>query len=146
MSDEKEGAVGRERPPVESRYEKGSSGNPRGRPKGSRNRKTILREIAEGRHSVASDGLRRDLSVVQLLLFMVHKAASDGDRLALVASEEFRNYLSPEIRKGGVIVFPEAPASIKDFEREAEAWRAVMLKETDAFRREIEGDGEEGES
>ena len=147
MSNDEEGPVGRGRPPVKSRYPKGRSGNPRGRPKGSKNRKTVLREIAAETHHLTIDGVRRELPVYSLLLTRLHQAAVGGDRLALVASEEFRNYLSPEPQTGGgVIVFPEEPASLDEFEREAKAYRAVMLKETEAFRREVEGEDEDGET
>lgn len=37
--------VGRNRPPVETRFKPGQSGNPKGRPKGRRNVKTELKEI-----------------------------------------------------------------------------------------------------
>lgn len=34
-------------PPKETRFKKGQSGNPNGRPKGSRNKRTIVKEIIE---------------------------------------------------------------------------------------------------
>ena len=36
--------VGYKRPPVSTRFKPGSSGNPKGRPKGQRNFKTIMRK------------------------------------------------------------------------------------------------------
>lgn len=39
--------VGYGRPPQEHQFKRGQSGNPKGRPKGSKNESTILREILE---------------------------------------------------------------------------------------------------
>ncbi len=48
--------VGFGKPPIEPQYKKGQSGNPRGRPKGSRNHKTILQEIAYEKHPYREGG------------------------------------------------------------------------------------------
>lgn len=44
MSDNNRNSVGYGRPPIASRFKKGSSGNPKGRPKGSRNITSLLAE------------------------------------------------------------------------------------------------------
>ena len=147
MSEDTDEPVGRGKPPRKTRFKDGQSGNPKGRPKGSKNRKTVLTEIAFEKRCITRGGTRLEASNAELLLLLLHKAAVAGNQKALAASDEFRTYLSPERQIGGrVIVFPEEPASLEEFVREAEAHRAVMLEETEAFRREIEGDGEDGET
>ena len=49
MSESKERSVGYGSPPVATRFEPGRSGNPRGRPRGSKNCKTLLAKLLEER-------------------------------------------------------------------------------------------------
>ena len=58
------GGVGYCRPPVEHRFKPGTSGNPRGRPRGSRNRSTLYRELARALECPIPD-LAEALSVLQ---------------------------------------------------------------------------------
>ncbi len=55
--------VGHGRPPKHTRFRKGQSGNPKGRPKGTRNRKSIVREIMERRVTVRENGISRTVTV-----------------------------------------------------------------------------------
>ena len=53
-----ENTVGYGNPPLQRRFKKGLSDNKKGRPHGSKNRKTIVREIANEMHTVTEDGQR----------------------------------------------------------------------------------------
>ena len=57
-------SVGKWRPPVETRWQPGQSGNPKGRPKGRRNMKTELREIAFKKIMVRDGETECQLSLV----------------------------------------------------------------------------------
>ena len=46
-SSDPDSGVGYRRPPEHARFQPGTSGNRRGRPPGSKNRKTVIAEIAE---------------------------------------------------------------------------------------------------
>ena len=51
-------AVGYGRPPVAKQFKPGTSGNPKGRPTGAKNLKTLIREAMTGRRGAASNAER----------------------------------------------------------------------------------------
>lgn len=71
--------VGNKRPPVHSRFRKGQSGNPRGRPKGSRNLKTdLLEELAEA-ITINEGGARRKITKQRAFVKATMAKAIQGD-------------------------------------------------------------------
>jgi hypothetical protein len=58
--------VGYKKPPLHSRFQKGQSGNPRGRPRGSKNFSTLLTEALNEPVIVTEDGRRRKISKREL--------------------------------------------------------------------------------
>ena len=83
--------VGYGKPPLIRRFKLGHSGNRRGRPRGSKNRKTIVREIANEMHAVTEDGLQGRRSTLELMLLALRNRAAEGDVRAFRA---FRKYLA----------------------------------------------------
>ncbi len=71
--------VGYRKPPMERRFKK--SGNSKGRPTGSKNRKTIVKEVANEMHSVIENGKRRKLSTLSLVLFSLRNMALEGKKV-----------------------------------------------------------------
>ena len=55
-------AVGYKKPPLHTRFKKGQSGNPRGRPRGSKNFSTLLTEALNEAVVITEDGRRRTIS------------------------------------------------------------------------------------
>ncbi len=83
-------------------------GNPKGRPKGSRNRKTIIKEFADRTQRVTIDGEMWDVTTVELLLHMARNLALSGDLRAAKKLDKLRQDLSPEpIESDGVLLAPE---------------------------------------
>jgi hypothetical protein len=86
--------VGYGKPPRESRFQRGNSGNPRGRPKGSKNLATIV--LRESRRRVRINGSRGSRTVTKLEAAMIqlgNKSAQGDlratrDFLALVQRSE----------------------------------------------------------
>jgi hypothetical protein len=71
--------VGNKRPPVHSRFQKGQSGNPRGRPKGSLNLKTdLLAELAEA-ITINEGGTRRKITKQRAFVKATMAKAIQGD-------------------------------------------------------------------
>jgi len=58
--------VGYKKPPLHTRFRKGQSGNPRGRPKGSKNFSTLLSEALNEPVVITEDGRRRKISKREL--------------------------------------------------------------------------------
>lgn len=81
--------MGYGKPPVNSRFKAGESGNPKGRPRGARNRTTILNKTLNERVVVTDNGRRKNITKQEAIFKqLVNKAASGDHRAAqLVLSE-----------------------------------------------------------
>jgi hypothetical protein len=72
-------AVGYGRPPRHTRWKKGQSGNPSGRPKGARGLKTDLRAELISRMEISMNGKRVSGTKQQLMLRTLSARAAAGD-------------------------------------------------------------------
>ncbi|NQV43938.1 MAG: hypothetical protein HQ501_03475 [Rhodospirillales bacterium] len=97
--------IGYCKPPTRRRFKK--SGNPNGRPKGSKNRKMIIKEIANEMHNVGQDGQRQ--SILNLVLRQLRNMALGGknDR-AFAEYHRLLQAYQPEVVGGdaGCLVAP----------------------------------------
>ncbi len=75
--------VGYCRPPAGSRYQQGQSGNIRGRPRGSKNIATLLKEAGDAEVTVEIDGVRRRMSQREATVRLLYSRAAAGDRRAM---------------------------------------------------------------
>ena len=79
--------VGYGRPPRHTRFPKGRSGNPAGRPRGCRNKRSVVRGIIERKVTLRENGKTRRVSVFEALVeSLVAKAlkGSVNDQIKLV--------------------------------------------------------------
>ena len=77
-------AVGYGRPPLHGRFKLGRSGNPRGRPKQSRNLKTIIQQALIDRITVREGDRRRSITRLEgVVLRQIEGALKGSDRAAL---------------------------------------------------------------
>jgi hypothetical protein len=77
-------AIGYGKPPVHSRFSKGRSGNPGGRPKGRKNLATALEKELQTRVTITENGRRRTITKLEATVkHLVNKAAT-GDQRAMV--------------------------------------------------------------
>ena len=108
-------AVGYGKPPLTRRFKSGRSGNRRGRPRGSKNCKTIVREIANEMHTVTEDGQRRRRSTLEFMLLALRTLMTEGNVRAFRAYKKCLAKYEPQNtrRKGGYLVMP-APVSLED--------------------------------
>lgn len=87
--------VGYKRPPKAHRFKPGESGNPRGRPKGTRNLGTDLTDILGRRVSIREDGKERRISRQEALLLSLYNKALHGDVRAATAIINMLSKLAP---------------------------------------------------
>jgi hypothetical protein len=74
--------VGYCRPPAEHRFKPGRSGNPKGRPKGSRNIASIVADVLARRIRTKIDGETQRILPTEALVHVVLRKALNGDRHA----------------------------------------------------------------
>lgn len=79
QDDARDYEVGYGKPPVSGQFKKGQSGNPKGRPKASRNVGTMLEEIFFKKISISDGGVRREVTILEAILRQVANGAAKGD-------------------------------------------------------------------
>ena len=110
--------VGHKRPPVASRFVKGQSGNPKGRPKG-RHRNAPYEAVLGQMVTVRDGAVERRMSAAEAFMLQMAKRGLEGDgsagRAMMTALEEFKvrhiaetphnivvNYIRPGSVNGGL--------------------------------------------
>ena len=83
MSNDDERKGGRGNPPKHRQFRKGTSGNPKGRPKGSKNLSTVIMEAARDEVSATINGKTRKISKLQATAMQLATKASAGDQAAI---------------------------------------------------------------
>jgi len=71
--------VGYGRPPRKTRFKPGASGNPRGRPKGSKNFGTVIAEELDGQVPVTENGRRTKIPMRKVIAKQLVNKAASGD-------------------------------------------------------------------
>ncbi len=111
--------VGYGKPPVKNRFKLKQTGNGRGRPRGSKNRKTIVREIANEMHAITEDGQRRRRPTLELVLLALRNLAAEGNVRAFRAYNKTLAKYEPQNthKKYGYLVVPASiPLEESEFE------------------------------
>lgn len=75
--------IGYGKPPEETRFSKGKSGNPKGRPKGCRNTYNILDVLLSKNVTIMQDGKPIHISKKQAILLQAVNSATKGDLKAI---------------------------------------------------------------
>lgn len=75
--------VGYKNPPKRTRFKKGRSGNPKGRPKGRKNRDTIARDVLLKPVKVNEGGRARSITTLEAVLLRLRNDALEGKTAAI---------------------------------------------------------------
>lgn len=76
--------IGYKRPPKSGQFRKGQSGNPKGRPKSSRNFMTLLEEELDQPVTINENGKKKTISRMQAMTKRMVVEALQGDRKAFL--------------------------------------------------------------
>ena len=90
-------------PPEHGQFKKGKSGNPKGRPKGSKNIKTIIEEICGRKMTLMANGNKKTMSYREALWESLFMKAFKGNARDLIKFIEFLEKYRPNETDGGPI-------------------------------------------
>ena len=79
MADQHRYEIGYRRPPRHTRFKRGESGNPSGRPKGAKNLATVLAETIEEEVTLVEHGTRRKITKLKAAIKKLVDKATTGD-------------------------------------------------------------------
>ena len=113
--------VGYAKPPEHTQFTKGQSGNPRGRPKGSRNFSSDLKDTLEAQVGLTSDGKRKSVSTQVAALWRLREKALSGDARALDRMIELARAYNDEELAGATVNLGRTDAEV------LEAYNARLL-------------------
>jgi hypothetical protein len=100
-------------PGASSKFPKGYSGNPNGRPKGSRNLSTILRAAADANLSATIDGKKRRITQLAANVWRLAQQGAGGDHRAAVKFIDLVAKMEREASDSGPAEFPFGPEDLE---------------------------------
>jgi hypothetical protein len=105
--------VGRGHPPKHTQFAKGKSGNPKGRPKGSKNLSTLLREAADDQVTATIGGKVRTISKLQATAMQLATKAASGDQAAINKFLDWMDEIEARAAAARPSQFPLSEADIE---------------------------------
>lgn len=111
--------IGFKRPPKKHRFQKGQSGNPAGRPKGTKSRKAIVERVLLEKRIIELSGNPRELTMIELVVLALRQEAMNGKARA------FKTYRSVEGRYGPQDSKTDAGFLVIPYVETLEQWMAL---------------------
>jgi hypothetical protein len=120
--------VGRGNPPKHTQFRKGTTGNPKGRPKGSKNLSTYLMEAARDQVSATVGGKTRKISKIQATAMQLATQAAGGDQAAI---GKFLDWMDEIETRAAAVKPSQFPLSAPDIEVLRAAYERMKQCETE---------------
>ena len=120
--------VGRGNPPKHTQFRKGTTGNPKGRPKGSKNLSTYLMEAALDQVSATVGGRTRKISKIQATAMQLATKAAGGDQAAM---GKFLDWMDEIETRAAAVKPSQFPLSAPDIEVLRAAYERMKQCETE---------------
>jgi hypothetical protein len=108
--------VGYKRPPLHTRYQPGECGNPKGRPKGSKNTSTLLAEELNRRMSVTESGKRQRITKGHAIVKRAVNTAISDAKVGLSMLQNLQRSEAPAAHHAAVPPLPSGPEQDRVFE------------------------------
>ena len=121
---ESSGEVGYCKPPVKNRFVKGQSGNPKGRPRGTKNLTTIVRQVLDAKVSVGENGRVRTITAREGLIAQLVREGLRGNLRALELM-----FKVPLLQKELADLGKSSPMTLEDWEQIAVLVRGELSAE-----------------
>jgi len=102
-------AVGYGKPPRHAGFQKGRSGNPKGRPKGSKNLATLVAQALDEKVMVTEDGRRRRVTKRELVVTQLVNKSAAAD---LRAIKQLTDIVQSAERRSEACAAPPEPAQL----------------------------------
>src|ERR1035437_2811497 len=116
--------VGRGNPPTHTQFRKGTTGNPKGRPKGSKNLSTYLMEAARYPVTATVNGRARKISNLQATTMQLATKAARGDQAAI---GKFLDWMDEMETRAAAVRPTQFPLSAPDIEVLRAAYERMKL-------------------
>lgn len=103
-------SIGYGKPPKGKPFQPGQSGNPKGRPKGSKSTSGVLQEELESKTLITENGVRKRMSKRQLVVKQIVNKAASGDHKAtslLLQEMRYREGIAPQGDASLAAMMPE---------------------------------------
>jgi len=107
--------IGRGKPPRHAGFQKGRSGNPKGRPKGSKNLATLLNQALDEKVYVTEDGVRRRVTKRELVIKQLVNKSATADLRAIKQLTDIVERVEP---RTGASQAPAEPPQLSATDRE----------------------------
>lgn len=124
--------VGYRKPPPQHRFKRGNNANPRGRKKGTRNRKLVIQEVLFELVTVREGGEVRQMPALEALLKKLLAKGLGGDAkatLAIIGLAQREGLLTPEQEQEVENLSESDRATMEDYRRRQEAALRKQLSE-----------------
>lgn len=113
MNHDEDDKAGPGHPPRLTRFPKGKSGNPKGRPKGSKNLATLLVNAARDQVTANIGGKQRSISKLQATTMQLATKAAGGDLKAMGQFLDWMDEVETRAAKGKPSEYPVSEADLE---------------------------------